>query len=138
MLGGKNFMKLKRLDAILVDVDKCMYGPVNIPDDLETFYKILDCRCIDIVSRHIGEGNNRRRVEIICDDEFLLRAASLSAIDRTDKPALFGNILVVGPADDEGNLTSLSAKDISFVLDKIRFVIQNGNDIHPVLTHCNY
>jgi hypothetical protein len=116
-----------------------MYGPVNIPDDLETFYKILDCRCIDIVSKHIGSGSNRRPVEIICDDEFLFSAApKLSAIDCNKEPTLFGNILIVGPVDRDGNLTSLSAKDIGFVLDKICFAVQNGNDIHPVLTHCNY
>ena len=47
-------MKRKRITAVLVDTAKEVFGIVNVPDELEVFYTLLGCSCIDITVRKIG------------------------------------------------------------------------------------
>ncbi len=132
-------MKQERMTAILVDTEKEVFGMVNIPNDLETFYKILGCRCIDIVTRRIGK-HCKKTFEIICDDEGLFKEPQkISAIDSIGQVQLVGSILVVGNADAEGNLTGLSEHDVNYILSKIQLLatkkFKNG---YPILMQCEY
>ena len=84
--------------------------------ELEDYYRLIGCDCIDITTRKIGD----RYLEIICDDEGLLKNnPRVSAIDNLMKPALVGNLLIAGPVDEDGELTSLSDEDISIIKDNI-------------------
>ena len=84
--------------------------------ELEDYYRLIGCDCIDIVARKIGN----KYFEIICDDEGLLKEnPRISAVDKNMKPALIGNLLIAGPVDEDGELTSLSDEDISIIKDNI-------------------
>lgn len=129
-------LKRKRITAVLVDTAKEVFGIVNVPDELETFYALLGCSCIDITVRKIGT----KTVEIICDDEGLFKEPyKISAINNLGQAQLVGSILIVGPADSEGNLTSLSSKDANYILDRIQLLeTRNFKNPYPILTQCEY
>lgn len=132
-------MKQERITAILVDTEKEIFGMVNIPNDLETFYKILGCRCIDIVQRRIG-AYCKKTFEIICDDEGLFKEPQkISAIDNLGQVQLVGSILIVGNADAKGNLTGLSEHDVKYILSKIQLLVTKKiKNAYPILTQCEY
>lgn len=85
--------------------------------ELEDYYRLIGCDCIDIVARKIGD----KYFEIICDDEGLLKEnPRISAIDKNKmKPALVGNLLIAGPTDEDGELTSLTDKDIELIKNNL-------------------
>lgn len=86
----------------------------TINDDLQEFYRLLNCRAINIVNRIICDVP----VCVICDDEGLLKEnPTLSAIFYPELARAFvGNLIITGPNDLEGNLTSLSEQDAKRVL----------------------
>lgn len=129
----------KKLLGVLVDVYNEKAQAMEIDDALDSFYKILDCSCIDIVRRRIG-GRFKKAFEIVCDDEGLFREPQkISAIDNLGQAQLVGNIFITGTADEDGNLTSLTEYDVSYILSKVqkmstrKFI--NG---YPMLTQCEY
>ncbi len=127
-------MSKRRLTAVLVDTINDVFGIVNIPDELETFYALLGCTCIDITVRKIG----KKTVDIICDDEGLFKEPQkISAINNKGEVQLVGSILIVGPANSEGNMTSLSNEDAYYIIDKVRLLAtQNFKTPYPILTQC--
>lgn len=131
-------MKEKRIVGVLADVEKEMVGLVEIPNGLDAFYKVLNCGCIDIVTRRIGDS--KKAYDIVCDDEGLLKEPhKISAVDSAGNAQLVGNILITGTADAEGNLTSLSTDDATYILKKIQLVKTKKFDApYPVLTQCEY
>lgn len=105
-------MKIK---GILVDVKSNIIDVCEIEKSLESYYKILNCELIDIVSMKIGN----RYFDIICDDEGLMKDdINISAIYDDFTPALVGNILVVRH-DGKGNERSLTSNDILLVLEHV-------------------
>lgn len=89
-------------------------------NDLEDYYKYINCRCIDIVRRRIGDVE----VEIILDDEgLLIDEPKISAIDITGKPMLCGNLLIAsGRVTDDGELTELTENEIDAIVDNIAYI----------------
>ena len=84
--------------------------------ELEDYYRLIGCDCIDIVARKIGD----KYLEIICDDEGLLKEnPRISAVDKNMKPTLVGNLLIAGPTDEDGELTSLTDKDIELIKNNL-------------------
>ena len=80
--------------------------PMNIEDDLDTFYRLIDCRTIDIVTRSV----HGKKVSIICDDEGLFEEKPrISTIDF-NYGNLVGNLIFTGLPDEEGNLTDIDRK----------------------------
>lgn len=129
-------MKQNRLTAVLVDTEKEIFGIVNIPNDLNTFYKVLGCQYIDITVRRIGT----KTVEIICDDEGLLvDSPKISAINNLGQAQLVGSLLIVGVGDSDGNLTSLSNNEANYILNRIQLLAtQKIKRPYPILTQCEY
>lgn len=85
-------------------------------DGLEDYYKYINCRCIDIVRRRIGDVE----VEIICDDEgLLIDKPKISAIDVDGSPALFGNLLVASGRVVDGELTELTPEEVFEVMNNV-------------------
>lgn len=129
----------KKLLGVLVDVYNEKAQALEIEDELESFYKILDCSCIDIVRRRIG-GRYKNAFEIVCDDEGLFREPhKISAISNLGVAQLVGNIFITGTVDNDGNLTSLTEYDVSYVLSKVKKIsTQKFINGYPILTQCEY
>ena len=102
---------------------------------LEDYYKLIGCRCIDIVTRKIG----RKVYDIICDDEGALTDDPLiSAIDDIGRVMLVGNLIVCGLADDEGELTDLNPADIRYIKKRVQTLDTRKHADLLMLTSCNY
>lgn len=129
-------MSKKLLRGVLVDVKNEKVSVVKIPDELDEFYKILGCSCIDIVNRKIG----RKRFEIVCDDEGLLKdTPKISAIDNLGNVQLVGNLFIVGSEVIDGNLTGLEPADAAYVLSRVqKMSTKKYPDGYPMLTQCEF
>lgn len=123
------------MKTILIDVKKGTAEVIEIEDDLDEFYKVLDCRCIDIVNRRIG----RKRFDVMCDDEGLLKGAPrISAIDNLGHPMLVGNLMFFN-SNDEGELLGLSDIDIKYIMDRIQLMSTHRYPYgYMMLTQCEY
>ena len=132
-------MANKLLRGVLVDVENETASVVEIPDELEEFYKILNCDCIDIVVRSIG-GRFRKKFNIVCDDEGLFKnPQKISAIDNLGQPQLVGNLFITGGTDPDGNLMSLTDHDAAYVLAKVQKMSTRKFPAgYPMLTQCEY
>ena len=87
---------------------------IDLKDDLNEFYKLIKCDCIDIVSRKVGN----KYFDFICDDNGLLvNRPVVSAIDILNNPALVGNLLIVGDSTAYGEMTELSAEEAKMICD---------------------
>ena len=125
---------------------KCVYLNVKggktaevreIKDDLQEFYKLIDCGCIDIVDRKIGH----KRFDIICDDEGLFTdSPKISAIDNLGEPMLVGNLIIVGTPDGESEeLKGLTDKEAEYVLERIqKMYTRKYPEGYYMLTQCEY
>lgn len=83
---------------------------------LDDFYKLLNCRCIDITRRKIGDID----CNLIVDDEgLLIDNPIVSAIDVSGTPCLFGNILVASGRTVDGELTELTDEELQEVMFNI-------------------
>lgn len=122
------------MKALLLDTIKKTVEVVN-PESLEDYYKMIGCRCIDIVRRKIG----RKTYEIICDDEGLLQNDPLiSAIDNLGNVMLVGSMIISGLADEEGELTDLSPADIKYIKQRIMTLDTRKHADLLMLTQCEY
>lgn len=126
----------KLLRGVLVDVENEKVSVIEIPDDLDEFYKILNCSCIDIVVRRIGH----KPFNIVCDDEGLFKdPQKISAIDNLGQVQLVGNLFIVGGAVDDGELTGLTKTEAAFILSKVqRMGTRKFPAGYPMLTQCEY
>jgi len=117
----------------LIDVQNDEHRVVEIADKdhLGQFYDLIGCECIDIVTRKIGG----KYFDVIVDDEGLfVQNPICSAYDSKHNPMLVGNIVILGVANDDGNLTSLSVHDVQLVKESIRYMIDlYRGAMHPVV-----
>ena len=102
---------------------------IDIEDELNVFYELIGCRCIDIVQRKIGH----KYFDVICDDEGALKEDCIvSAVDTQFRQMLVGN-LIISKSDDEGNLIDLSDKDIKQILRHTKTYFTLSNKVYPAL-----
>ena len=96
----------------MIDVENRKVEMVEA-NGLKDYYKLIGCRCIDIVRRTIGDVE----VEIVLDDEgFLVEKPKPSGIDVTGTPVLFGNLLIAsGRVTEDGELTELDQDEIEAI-----------------------
>lgn len=103
------------MKTVLLDVLNDDVKVLDIEEDLDTFYDLLNCSCIDIVQRKV----NGRIFDIVCDDEGLLKNEfKISAIDSMNNPMLVGNLLFFHN-DGEGNLSELSDEDVQCIIGNL-------------------
>jgi hypothetical protein len=108
-------MPNRKLLGVLLDTETSTAKAVHLDDSLESFYKALHCTTIDIVNREVAG----KRFDIVCDDEARLKAnPRMTAIGTSfgSEQELFGSLFVVGEADAEGNLSSLTKEDVKHIL----------------------
>lgn len=119
-------MKQEKLKAIYLDVSNNAEPVITeIKDDLDTFYRLIKCSCIDIVSRKIGS----EYFDIICDDEgLLIDNPTVSAINEYGHPELVGNLIIVGQPDNLGNLQSLTENQAKEILRNFCFCAVKKQD----------
>lgn len=122
---------MRKIKVLLASVTKGenFLQPMEIEDDLKTFYKLIDCDTIDIVTRSFGG----KFFDIICDDEGCFKEnPCFSASNRAGTDGIVGNIIITGAADREGNLTSLTDEDVKRISSVTTFALFKDKTI-PVL-----
>lgn len=125
-----------KITGIFVDTKNKKTSVLTVDDELETYYKLLNCNLIEIVPRKIGNSI----VNIICDEEgLLINDPLMSAVDGAGNGMLAGSLFITGLADDEGELTSLTEEDRQQVLEKCMVLPTRK---HPeglmMVTECEY
>ena len=130
-------MSKKLLRGVLVDVEKEIVEIMEIEDELEEFYRILNCTCIDITVRCIGSNKQYR---IVCDDEALCKSEpKISAVDYYGQVQLCGNLFIVGGEIDDGNLVSLTESEAQRILRLVKKIpTKKHPDGYPILIQCTY
>lgn len=126
---------MAKITGYLVDVEHNIAAPVTIEKSLDSYYGILNCDCIDITTRQIGN----REYDIICDDEGLFKDdPKISAIDSEGNAMLCGNLFIV-KFDGIEDETSLDPDDIAHIEEYIRAIATKRYPIpYPMLTCCEY
>lgn len=110
---------------------------LNIKDDLQSYYNLLECNTIDIVRRKIG----KRYFNIVCDDEgALLDRAKISAISNLGEIRLVGNLIIcAGDITEDGDLIGLTDDQAEYVKQHIEFLCTRQNpEGYYILTQCEY
>jgi hypothetical protein len=127
---------MKKITGVLIDVERGTAAITTLEDNLQTYYKALNCDLIDIVARSVAGTP----VEIVYDDEGLLKNfPKISAINDMGDPMFCGSLFIVGPADEEGNLTSLTNDDAERVMQQVYFrSTRNWPIPYPMLHQCEY
>ena len=121
--------------AMFIDVENEKAKVVTIKPELETYYDMINCRCIDIADRNIYG----KTYCIVCDDEGLLkREPKISAVTGDGEPMLVGNLLILNRGT-EGNLASLTYDDVARITSAIK-IIPTGKfpKGYPMLVGCEY
>ena len=103
---------------------------------LDDYYQHLKCDLVDSVPANV-KGH---QVEIICDDEGLLKENPIPSVffnDENDgeyERCLVGNVLFSGPVDDEGELTELSKEAALAILTSAKTRLTYDKHTGHVLT----
>ena len=104
---------------------------------LADYYKLIGCRCLDIIHRRIGDAE----VEIVLDDEGLLvENPKPSAISVDGTPVLFGNLLIAsGRVTDDGELTELTEAEVDEIMDNVATITTSVyTEPYPVFVEVDY
>ena len=103
-------MAKKKIKGVLISInDKGTneVSVVEVQDDLQTYYDILNCDCIDITERSI----NGNYYDIVCDDEGLLKSDfQVTAMNYAGDTMLVGNLFICSHKNE---------KSIQSILDNI-------------------
>lgn len=104
------------MKMLLLDVNHNRLEMVEA-NGLKDYYKYVNCRCIDIVRRKIGDT----RVNLVIDDEgALVQHPKPSAVDINGNVALCGNLLVAsGRVTDDGELTELTQEELDDIMNNV-------------------
>lgn len=97
---------------------------------LADLYTMLDCDCIDITERKIGD----EWFNITCDDEGLLKMNPIMSASSLTNPndILVGNLLF-SDYDDEGEEIGLTDTRIEFLKEHIKFFTDKNGIEFPLL-----
>jgi hypothetical protein len=100
------------MKVLIFDENKQELIEKDIENELDTFYEIIGCRCIDIPRRKVGG----KYFDIIVDDEGLLKdAPRCTAVDPNTLDSMLFGTLIFTNSDDEGNTVGLSDEDIKLI-----------------------
>lgn len=105
---------------------------IEIDDNLDVYYEMIDCRCIDIVMRKIGG----KYYNIVCDDEGLLVGKRISALSKNGEPMLVGNLIICN--NDGAELASLDDEDVQNIEKYIAQAMFNDGSVGYIVTSMDY
>lgn len=107
---------------------------IDIEGTLEEYYDLINCRCIDIVTRKIEDTY----FDIICDDEGLLKDnPRISAVDMSGHPMLVGN-LIFSHTDEEGETIGITDEDIAKIMNAMMFAFTPDDRIIGAVIQLDY
>ena len=124
------------MKMLLLDVENRDIKMVEA-NTLADYYELIGCRCIDIISRTIGDV----RVEVVLDDEgALVDTPKISAIDIDGIPMLYGNLLVAsGRVTEDGELTELTEAEVDEIMDNVATITTSVyKEPYPALVEVDY
>ena len=124
------------MKMLMIDVENRKVKLVEA-NGLKDYYKLIGCRCIDIIHRRIGDIE----VEIVLDDEgALVDNPKISAIDISGTPMLFGNLLVAsGRVTEDGELTELTRAEIDEIMDNVATITTSVyKEPYPAFVEVDY
>lgn len=126
------------IQTIYLNVEKGYAPKVKfIENELETFYNLINCKYVEMYKRNI----NGKDFTIICDENGALKEKPIiSAVSHKGYTMFFGNLIIAGMPNDEGNLTNLSDKDVTLIQSKFRKVIRKNDNkmIIKYVLFCEY
>ena len=100
--------------------------------NLQRIYAMLNCDCIDCVTRKFGE----HYYDIWCDDEGLFKEAPLPAIATFNEgeivEQIVGNVFIC-KHDGKGGMQSLTQEEYEEVISKTLAYIDDNGNIRVVL-----
>ena len=95
------------------------FKEVEIEDKLDTYYKMIDCDSIDIVTVRIGGAI----VNVVADDNGLfVDKPKVSIMNKSMSIYIVGKVVIAGRVDEDGYLTSLDNESIRVIKDSARLV----------------
>ena len=105
------------MKALYINTQNNTMKFIDTDTELETLYKLIDCRCIDIATRTIFG----RPFDFVVDDEGLFAdKPAIAAISANQKEYLVGNTLVFGCHGLSEDLEGLNDEDVN-VLQAVMF-----------------
>lgn len=118
------------ITGVLIKTDKTGNGKntaarISFDDELDNYYKYLECDCIDIIKRPIGG----KEFTIVCDDMGWRRPRPLlSAISYSGKQdeMLVGNLFVCSSSGP--NLKSLTPEECEYVISCMHNVFADNSN----------
>ena len=129
---------------LLLDVEEQQIKEVEC-NDLQDYYKYIDCRCIDIKEVFIinREKKSGIWVDVIFDKELDLESkekipSALLLQDKKFEPYLFGN-LIFARHNNEGEILDLTDFQMKFCkscIEQIPFEIINEQTNLDITMHC--
>lgn len=120
---------MKNVQGLLVDAEHGTIAVCSTPNSLKSYYKILQCDTIDIISARFGPYV----LDVFCDDEALLKNSfTVSAVDENHKPILVGNLFIASH-DEEGNTISLEKEHIDYILKRCVLLVIQGGKVRSVV-----
>ena len=101
---------------------------IDFKDDLDTYYKLLDCDTIEPVCRkYDGEW-----FTVVCDEEGRLKGKTPSLIYKDGYIDFVGNLLFLGPLDGE-NWKNITDKQVETIKKSICLCEQWGKEFLAVV-----
>ena len=89
---------------------------VEIEDDYVEYRKLIGCDWLDSAKRPV----NGKMFRFVVDDTGAIKGKRIpSAIDIHGRIHLFGNVIIAGEENDEGELTSLSEEDVELIMANV-------------------
>ena len=121
-------MKEKSIRVVVVSPLKGVEERV-IKNDLETFYKTIECDYIEVARRKIGG----KYYDIICDEEALLKSNPLvSAFSLDEEPMLVDSLIICNSNGE--NFSSLTKQDIERILKRVvKYQLLTGEKYNALL-----
>lgn len=113
---------MSKITGVLIADGKAI--ETEVESSLDAYYKLLDCDCIDIVTRKIGG----RYYDIICDDEGMFKEnPAVGMLNENDGSLMLVGRLFVCQHDGNGNEKSLSQTEIDDVMELFMFGVLWGD-----------
>ena len=110
--------KIKKIDVLFLDVKNgAQIKQIQIKDELDDYRETLRVSAIDIVRRNVGK---KSYCFVVDDVGALDRWRIMSATDYNGYPELYGNLIITGLANSEGELTGLKQSDVDNICRAVR------------------
>lgn len=115
-----------------LSIEQCEAKEVDIEFNLDTYYKMLNCRCIDIATRRIGD----QYFDFIVDDEgAIVDKPYVTCLNDEMEGMLYGSLIIC--RSENGEEKPLTDEDIELIKKHLFMgVIDYKDDREPKSQYC--